>query len=303
MQSNPQLVGAVAPRINEGAGVYVPLECGEIVYFPACPFPLAEGLDREFLRQQKLGNSLHKNISFDPVTGRTSGYRTISPEQESRLRALLVDFSVTATAWLAQWLPRYAGSWTLDRVHFRPEEEALRILREVARNELLHLDAFPTRPARGRRILRLFVNLNDHEPQTWVTSDTFGPLLQRYGRDVGLPANVEARWPRRLQQGLLGLIQSHRRQRTVYDRFMLRFHHFLKRHQEFQEKGPKRFWTFAPGSAWLLFTDGLSHGELRGQYALDHSYFISPESLALPDQSPAAILERACGVPDLRHAA
>lgn len=288
--------GESSCRGDNGAGVYAPLERGEIIYFPACPFDLPSESDCEFLRQQQLGSSLHKNISFDPATEKTTGYRFASAEQKQRLRRLLEGFSATATAWLTQWLPRYAASWTLDRVHFRPEEEALRNLREVARNDLLHLDTFPTRPARGRRILRLFVNLHDHEPQTWVTSETFATLLHRYGCHAGLPSNIDARWPRRLQLGVLGLFQPQSRQRTAYDRFMLRFHHFLKRQQQFQEKSPKRFWTFAPGSAWLLFSDGLSHGELRGQYALDHSYFISQESLALPAESPAAILERTCNV-------
>jgi hypothetical protein len=84
---------------------------------------------------------------------------------------------------------------------------------------------------------------------------------------------------------------------------MLRFHDFLKAHDEFQEKGPKRFWTFVPGSAWLAMTDVTSHAALRGRFALEHSYFVAPESLALPEESPPALLERACGVPMLHRAA
>src|SRR5262249_24405286 len=88
-----------------------------------------------------------------------------------------------------------------------------------------------------------------------------------------------------------------RRQRSPYDTFMLRFHDFLKANDEFQEHGPKRFWSFAPGSAWLVLTDVASHAVLRGRYALEHSYFVAPGSLALPDLSPPALLERACGIP------
>jgi hypothetical protein len=83
----------------------------------------------------------------------------------------------------------------------------------------------------------------------------------------------------------------------------LRFHDFLKANEMFQEKGPKKFWTFAPGSAWIAMTDVASHSVLRGRFALEHSYFIAPHTLALPEQSPPALLEKACGMPVLNRAA
>ncbi|MBM4070921.1 MAG: hypothetical protein FJ271_18525 [Planctomycetes bacterium] len=290
------------PHTDAKASLTARLECGEVVYFSSCPFDLFSQDDLEFLVQQKSGGGFHKNISYDPNHGRTSGYLTFSRQQRRRLRGLLKGFSERATAWLAGLLPRYAQSWRLDRVHYRPEEEATRILRDTARDELLHVDAFPTRPSRGDRILRLFVNLNDCEPRTWVTSETFSFLLERFGRQAGLPHEVEATWPRRLRHGLLGLVQPHYRRRTIYDSFMLRFHHFLKNHQGFQDRGARKFHSFAPGSAWLVFSDGLAHGELRGQFALDHSYFIASETLELPELAPASLLEKACGL-SVRHAA
>jgi hypothetical protein len=84
---------------------------------------------------------------------------------------------------------------------------------------------------------------------------------------------------------------------------MLHFHDFLKSNDQFQERGKKHFWSFPPNSVWLSFTDATSHAVLRGRYALEHSYFVPPSSLALPDESPAALLEKACGMPVLRQAA
>ena len=57
-------------------------------------------------------------------------------------------------------LPRYSRHWELDRVSYRGLEEATRQLRLTARNDLLHIDAFPTRPSNGWRILRVFLNVN-----------------------------------------------------------------------------------------------------------------------------------------------
>jgi hypothetical protein len=206
-------------------------------------------------------------------------------------------------SWLAELVPQYARAWSLDQVTFRPEEEAKRKLRRTARNDLLHVDAFPGRPTQGRRILRLFVNVNPTEPRVWATTDPFGTLLARYGAEAGWPAPVAGQgWPQRLGQQILGLIQPVRRQLSAYDEFMLRFHDYLKRNREFQAGCRKRLWHFRPGSAWLAMTDTASHAALRGCYALEHSFFVAPETLSLPEESPPALLERACGLPVLRAA-
>ena len=61
--------------------------------------------------------------------------------------------------------------------------------------------------------------------------------------------------------------------------------------------------TVACRSAWLVFTDTASHAALRGRFAMEHSYFIAPEVLALPAESPAALLQKACGMMVLNRAA
>jgi hypothetical protein len=279
------------------------LERGEIVFYPTCPFSLPEGDDRLFLLEQRLASRAHKNISYDPLRGTAAGFHKQSPEQAERLRRLLVSFSETATAWLARTLPRYSHGWILDRVSYRPEEEATRVLRHKARNDLLHVDAFPSRPTQGQRILRLFANVNPVDPRIWITSEPFAKLLERYGAKAGLPGKRGPALMKRLQDGVIGLFRSTRKRRSAYDSFMLRFHDFLKDHEEFQERGKKRFWSFPPNSAWLTFTDTTSHAVLRGRYALEHSYFVAPSALALPDESPAALLAKACGAPVLARAA
>jgi hypothetical protein len=279
------------------------LERGELIYYELCPFSLPEGDDRQFLLGQRLGGARHKNISYDPHTGRVSGFRRCAAGQGRRLRMVLAAFAHSATAWLCGQLPRYAALWQPDRVSFRPEEEATRRLRPTARNDLLHIDAFPTRPSHGRRILRLFVNVNPSEPRVWVTSDTFDRLLERFGEAVGLPHGLDSGLGRRLSQGMLRLFQPDLPRPTEYDAFMLRFHDFLKLNDRFQERGRRRFWQFAPGSAWLLFADALSHAALRGRFALEQTYFVPTEALWWPERSPLGLLVRACGQPPLDRAA
>ena len=271
------------------------LERGEVFFFPKAPFPLPAGAAHAFLLRQELGGAVHKNISYDPATGRANGYGHQSAADAERLRELFASFSRTTTEWLARALPRYAAGWRLDRVSYRPQEEATRRLRHIARNDLLHVDAFPGRPSQGRRILRVFANVNPNEARIWVTSSPFAALLEQYGEAAGLPGRAGADWIAGLREGVVRLFRPGKAKRSAYDAFMLRFHDFLKRHEEFQERGPKRLWTFPPGSAWLAFTDTCSHSVLRGRYAVEHSYFISPHVLALPDESPPALLAKTCG--------
>jgi hypothetical protein len=268
------------------------LERGEVIYYPLCPFPLPIGDDAIFLAQQRLASRAHKNISLDPHTGKATGFERRSAEQEGRLRRILADFSIQCTAWLSVTLPRYARGWQLDRATFRSEEEATRRLRLTARNDLLHVDAFPSRPTNGKRLLRVFVNVHPNDPRVWMTSDSFPVLFECYGQEAGLPGQYRERWSKRFLSAVTRLLCTSHPYRTPYDSFMLRFHDFLKRNEEFQEKCPKRFWSFPPGSAWMCFTDTVSHAVLRGRCALEHSYFVPQEHLSLRQESPAAIVAR-----------
>jgi len=279
------------------------LEQGEVIYYPTCPFQVPAGADREFLLRQRLASRAHKNISYNPTTGKAAGFHWQDAEQAEKVRSLLAAFSATVTAWLKGALPRYATQWRSDAVSFRPEEEATRRLRWKARNDLLHVDAFPSRPTGGDRILRVFVNVNLTEPRIWATSQGFAQLLERFGKAAGLPLEHNAGVVPQFRRGLYRLFDPKRAKRTMYDQFMLRFHDYLKRNETFQESGPKRFWSFPPGSAWLVFTDFVSHAALRGRFALEHSYFVPARAMALPEMAPAALLERACGIPVLQRAA
>ena len=129
---------ASAPHGN-GSSIEERLERGQVEYFPVCPFTVPAGDDRTFLLAQTLASRAHKNISYHSRTCKAAGFTYHSAEQAERLRRMLADFSRTATAWLSSVLPRYARSWRLDQVSFRPVEEATRKLRQKARNDLIQI--------------------------------------------------------------------------------------------------------------------------------------------------------------------
>src|SRR5207249_11764575 len=69
----------------------------------------------------------------------------------------------------------------------RPHEAQGRQPRTRARNDLLHVDSFTTRPTHGDRILRVFTNINPTQPRVWLTTQTFEGLAQRFFGPGGAP--------------------------------------------------------------------------------------------------------------------
>src|SRR5690242_4545343 len=128
----PTPVPPPPPAGGAGPPLEVRLERGEVVYYPACPFALPSGDDHRFLLGQRLAGRAHKNVSYNPHTGKANGFGHDSPEQAERVRAILAAFSQSVTSWAARVLPCYAAAWRLDRVSYRPEEEATRTLRQKA---------------------------------------------------------------------------------------------------------------------------------------------------------------------------
>lgn len=274
------------------------LEEGELVFLPDCPFPLPSSDDLEFLRSQRLKNSSYPSISFDPTEGLLAGHRRGQKYDPERLAKLLRSFSDAATGWLANQLPEYAGRWTRDRATLRNEEEAIRSSRQ---NDLLHVDNFADRPSNAQRILRLYVNINPTEPRVWQTADKFTELLARYRVRHRLPVRSEAEWGEPLS-GLQRLLQRDWSGRPAYDAFMQSLLENVRADEEFQEKTQRRLWTFPPASAWLLFSDGLSHAVLRGQFAMEHSFFVPQSALVRPELSPLGQLVEAGQASRLRRA-
>jgi hypothetical protein len=183
----------------------------------------------------------------------------------------------------------------VDFASFRPEEEAGRDLALRSRNDLVHVDAFPSRPTRGDRILRVFTNLNPEAPRVWRSGGTFEDLAGRFAAGSGLLESARREGPGGLARRLARAVGLPVAVRSPYDRFMLSFHHFLKESRAFQDEEGKTTLQFPAGSTWMVFTDMVSHAVLGGRYALEQTFIVSRASLALPDKAPIAILERIAG--------
>jgi len=183
----------------------------------------------------------------------------------------------------------------MDYASFRPIEEEGRNLSLHKRNDLLHVDAFPSRPTRGGRILRVFTNVNPEKVRAWIVGERFPVLAERFSQGAGLASFAsEAGVMRTVKKGLgrLRLIPD----RAPYDRFMLHFHDWLKENSDFQKQpdGKERL-EFPPLATWLVFTDGVPHAALSGQFAMEQTFIVPRDALVAPEVSPIGVLERLSG--------
>ena len=163
------------------------LEEGNILFFAENPFALPSDDAQFLLSQRQSAAGYHKTIAYLPHSGRLTGYGEGGSGDKARLHAIMQRFSQRAIEFTQQLLSPYAGSLLVDFASFRPQQEAGRQIRQRARNDLLHVDSFSTRPSCGNRILRLFTNLNPTEPRVWVTADTFDRLAERFAGSGGMP--------------------------------------------------------------------------------------------------------------------
>src|SRR5713101_2519051 len=179
------------------------LEEGHILLFERAPFPLPDAGERAALASVRQASAAyHKNISYRPDEDRVKGLAKGADVET--VRRVLRAYSQHATRLLTELFPWYASEWKLDFASFRPVEERGRQLSLRARNDLLHVDAFPTRPTNGSRILRVFTNVNETASRFWITTDTFDVLAPRLAMEAGLgriAARARSRW-RAVSRGL-----------------------------------------------------------------------------------------------------
>ena len=277
------------------------LERGKVLFFRGIPFDFPQD-DRDFLLSQKqTGSRFHKNISYRPKRGQLRGVSAENSKPERELaHAIMRAYSKSVTAFVCGFLAPYAGKLGLDFASFRPLEEQGRELPTQKRNDLFHVDAFPTRPTHGARILRVFTNMNPVQPRIWLTGEPFHELAPRLAPQAGLARYAaQARSPLfRLRRSVARLFRSAGvpvPNHSAYDLFMLHFHDWLKFNADFQEHSPRMRSEFPPGCTWLVFTDGVPHAALSGQYALEHTYIVPRAALVAPEIAPIDVLERLSG--------
>lgn len=276
------------------------LESGSVLYFPETPLPISAADLDVLLGQQQTGSKLHKNIAYKPERDELTGVDVkSSPESVVRqVHDVMRRYSASVESFLRRFLAPYQQRWKLDYASYRPLEEQGRDLPLRRRNDLLHTDAFPTRPTHGWRILRFFHNIHPSRTRDWVMGEAFPRVVGNFAPGklaLPHPENAAAYGAKKLAQaaGLAKLVPQWKR--TPYDEFMMRLHNAMKEDAEFQETCAKEYFQFAPGSSWMVYTETVPHAVLAGQYALEQTFLVDHAAMVTPESAPVRVLERMAG--------
>ena len=278
------LDGTDAARGAAGRAASV-LEGGGLIIFPDRPFALSA--EEQTLLDPDISNGRSKNVSLDPATGEVRG-ADVDTTRRRTLSLMISRFADTAEALLGDLVPSYAAALQRRRTSFRPGAIANRALSPRKDDRRLHVDAFPATPVQGRRILRVFANVNPNgEGRVWeVGEDGFEATAKRFSHRLTARGRLS---------GLKAQLGVTKGRQSAYDQVMLQLHDSAKLDDAYQNRTPRRRVVFPPGSMWVVYTDGVVHAALAGQHAFEQTYLLPIEAMALPDISPLRTLERIKG--------
>jgi hypothetical protein len=273
-----------APRGAGDMSLVQALEAGKVLYFPTLGFEA--GKDEERLFTPAIRDPKSRNISLD-AGGRLKGAAGDEATQQ-QLASMMARFRVQAEGLLASIAPRYMEHVRRGPVSFRPSVVETREQSWRADDRRLHVDAFPSRPNRGERLLRVFTNVNpEGVPRVWRVGEPFETVAQRF-----LPrAKPYSAW----QAKALKALKVTKSLRSEYDHLMLQLHDGMKSDADYQKNAPQVTMPFPAGSTWVVFSDQASHAAMSGQYMMELTAQLPPSEQYDPDASPLAILTRMMG--------
>ncbi len=261
------------------------LEQGKVLYFPHLRFVIETA--ENALLNPGIADPLRKNISLAPDGSAFVGARA-NERTQAAARALVARYAQHAGMLVDGLFPQY-------RSKLRAAPTSLRLLQVETRqtswrkdDSRLHIDAFPSRPNHGERILRVFTNVHPHGvPRVWRVGEPFEAVARRFLPRIAPPWPGAAWW-----LNALGITKT---RRSTYDHLMLKLHDCMKADRAYQQDCPQQTVPFPPGSVWICFSDQASHAVMSGQFMLEQTFFLPVAALAQPASAPLGILERLQG--------
>jgi len=261
------------------------LEAGQILFLPRYGFSVPDSYQPLF--SSRILQRGSKNISYSPTTGKLFG--TASRGQSlSILEEMMKRFANFAQKTVTRLLPIYRTGLVRARTSFRPIEIESRPMPWRKDDKRLHIDAFPSSPIQGNRILRVFCNVNPaDQTHLWRIGEPFEQTAGRF-----LPS-IKPPFP--FSSVALMLTSTTKSRRTFYDHIMLCLQDRMKRDQRYQDEAEQVKVEFSAGSTWLAFTDQVPHAVMRGQYQLEQTFLLDISRLHDQSTAPLHVLERLAG--------
>lgn len=275
--------GPVSKALQEKA--IKALESGKVLYLPQLPFELNPHEER-FL-STKYVDPKSKNISYNTANDKIGGALCEASEAQF-LKEMIKRYSISSRNLLENLLPQYTPHLIRARTSYRPVEVEGRISSYRKDDTRLHVDSFPSNPVKGKRILRVFTNVNpEGMPRVWRLGEPFADVVDKMAPRVSKPIPGIA--------FLLQLLKITKDYRTKYDHYMLNMHDTMKGDDAYQATVRQKEVKFPPGSTWIVYTDQTSHAAMKGQYLFEQTHYLPVSGMLAPDTSPLRVLEKYVG--------
>ncbi|PRD16864.1 Kdo hydroxylase family protein [Pantoea coffeiphila] len=259
------------------------LEQGKVLFLPSLAFPLST--EELTLLTPDLVDPKRKNISFNAQNGKLNG--VAQAEKKAQVQALLQRHHDYACQLVSSLLPEYKSALhsPVNSLRLHP----ITVWRDATSwrkdDTRLHVDAFPSRPNHGERILRIFTNINPHgESRCWRVGEPFPVLAKRFIPRLKRFSPFSS-W----LQNRLGITKSYR---SHYDHLMLQLHDTMKGDENYQQQGPQVTLELPAGSSWICFADQTPHAAMSGQFMLEQTFLLPVAAMKNPDNAPLKILQK-----------
>jgi len=260
------------------------LEDGKVLYIENLKFSIATH-EKKFFTPAIL-NKNSRNISLDS-RGNLKGANG-SEKEIKELSTMIARFRNEASALIFSAFPKYKDHLKLAPTSFRPMEVKSRVTSWRADDKRLHVDAFPSRPNYGERILRVFINVNpEKKPRVWRIGEPFEDIAKRYIHAIKPYSYLQAKII-----DVLGITKSFR---SKYDHLMLGLHDAMKSDMKYQKNSPQITMPFKPGTVWICFSDQAAHAVMSGQFMMEQTFHLPPSKQYFKKKSPLEVLRRLTG--------
>lgn len=266
------------------------LEQGKVFVLPKLNFLMLDGeID---LLSEDLVEPGRKNISYEINHNKLKGIASNTNNKsviESRIQKFMHRYAENAQELINGLFPYYKKNITIGRTSLRVLDTASNKPSSYRKDDSrLHVDAFPSTPTHGRRILRVFHNINPNNiPREWRVGESFGSLINRLKPRLTKPIPGTRK--------LMSLCKITKKYRSLYDHYMLQLHHKMKHDMDYQKNVSQENVTFMPGTTWLVYSDQVSHAAMSGQYMLEQTFYLEVKDQLCPEFSPLKQLEKTLG--------
>ncbi len=262
------------------------LETGHVLLFPALAFSLNAN-EMAFLSPQ-IADKRSKNIGYHSTQNKLWGVQQLTDEKHAELKKMMRRFASASFDLVKHLFPHYAPKLQIARTSFRPVQVSHRKTSYRKDDKRLHVDAFPSSPNQGKRILRVFCNINPHqEDRVWRVGEPFEHVAERFLPGIKKPFPGSA--------ALLRILKMTKSRRAPYDHYMLELHNRMKADERYQREAPQEILRFPPGSTWIAQTDQVSHAAMSGQYLLEQTFSLPVCAMQNEALAPLRVLERLLG--------